>query len=148
MCIRDSIQLYVLPELSPVGYSQTSSENLHVLAETDQPGALSCQDAFSALAIEIGAFVCYGVPHRCGDQFFIRHIALNSSGVEVGHYDKSHLCDFGNGSESTTYQPGRGTCVFECFGWRVGMLICADIRYPELARELCVGRGVICCCSQ
>ena len=52
-------------------------------------------------------------------------------------YDKMHLCDMGKCSEvahglTRGEQPG----VFTCRGWRVGVCICYDLRFPELWRRL------------
>ena len=40
------------------------------------------------------------------------------------------------------FEPGSKLAVFDAFGVKVGLMICADMRYPELARELAVEHQV------
>lgn len=74
---------------------------------------------------------------------------LNSSlvfapdGSRVARYDKIHLFGFENGAErfdeAATIVAGRTPCVFDVEthgGWRVGLSVCYDLRFPELFRAL------------
>lgn len=54
-------------------------------------------------------------------------------GEEVGRYDKRILFS----TEADRRQPGESAGVFELDSFRVGVLICADLWHPELARALC-----------
>ena len=52
-------------------------------------------------------------------------------------YDKMHLCDMGKCSEvAHGLARGERPGVFTCRGWRVGVCICYDLRFPELWRRL------------
>ena len=52
-------------------------------------------------------------------------------------YDKMHLCDMGKCSEvAHGLARGERPGVFACRGWRVGVCICYDLRFPELWRRL------------
>lgn len=57
---------------------------------------------------------------------------VHRSGREVGRYDKRVLFS----RETQRCQPGANVGVFELDSIRVGVLICADMWHPELAREL------------
>eukprot|EP00439_Symbiodinium_sp_Y106_P016306 s1731_g2.t1 len=117
--------IYVLPELAPVGYNDAVFRNLQLLAE--EKGR---------------SFVCYGVPGKQGEsEFNIRQVVLDDTGSVVACYNKCHLADFGDGAESKYFKPGGRLCYFDCRGFRIGLLICADMRFSELCRELAVGRG-------
>jgi nitrilase len=56
-------------------------------------------------------------------------------------FDKIHICNFGVCSEATFFEAGDTPCVFDAFGFTVGLLICADIRSPELSRLLVAEYG-------
>ena len=62
---------------------------------------------------------------------------VGPSGDVVQLYDKMHLCSMGACSE-VGYGLTAGTTpgVFEVAGWRVGLAICYDLRFPELWRKL------------
>ena len=63
----------------------------------------------------------------------IRNTAMliGPDGTEIGRYHKTHLY-----SHDLKYLPGMDFPVFETPWGRVGMLICADRRWPEPCREL------------
>jgi predicted amidohydrolase len=57
---------------------------------------------------------------------------FNRDGVLVGRYAKAHLWNF----DRRWFSPGREFPVFETDVGRLGMMICADGRVPEIARTL------------
>lgn len=65
---------------------------------------------------------------------------LDRDGVEVGRYDKRILFD----REIDARQAGAGPGLFVLESVRVGVLICADLWEPALAREL-LGRADVLC---
>lgn len=144
MCIYIyCIGLHVFGRINePVaGYSEHVFDSLDVLAEESNVDALSYQ-ILSQVAKERGCFVCYGVPGKHRESgFTIRQVVLDDSGSLISIYDKIHLCDFGDGRETKWFRPGERLCYFDCHGFRVGVLICADMRHTELSRELALGRS-------
>lgn len=123
------------------GYSEHVFGGLSDLAE-DASTAAPCFQVFSQLAKERSSFICYGVPGLHPESgFTIRQVVLDDSGSVVSMYDKIHLCDFGDGRETKWFRPGERLSYFDCRGFRIGVLICADMRHTELSRELALGRG-------
>ena len=61
-------------------------------------------------------------------------------GHQVARYDKIHLFGFQRGAErfdeSATIEAGRTPVVIDIEGWRVGLSVCYDLRFPELYRVL------------
>jgi predicted amidohydrolase len=61
-------------------------------------------------------------------------------GRRLARYDKIHLFAFDNGKESydeaRVLEPGETPVAFEADGWRAGLAICYDLRFPELFRDL------------
>lgn len=62
------------------------------------------------------------------------------AGERVARYDKIHLFRFAEGDESydegRTLSAGSTPVAFDADGWRVGLSVCYDLRFPELYRAL------------
>ena len=61
-------------------------------------------------------------------------MVFDRSGACVASYDKTHL--FSPMGENDYYTPGDHLCTFSLDGIRCGLVICYDIRFPELVRSL------------
>jgi nitrilase len=61
-------------------------------------------------------------------------------GERITRYDKIHLFAFDNGKEAydeaRVLEPGDTLVAFESDGWRAGLSVCYDLRFPELYRGL------------
>ena len=61
-------------------------------------------------------------------------------GGRLARYDKIHLFAFDNGKETydeaRVLEAGDTPVAFEHGGWRAGLSICYDLRFPELYRDL------------
>ena len=61
-------------------------------------------------------------------------------GARLARYDKIHLFAFDNGKEAydeaRVLEPGDTPVAFEQDGWRAGLSVCYDLRFPELYRSL------------
>ena len=61
-------------------------------------------------------------------------------GERIARYDKIHLFAFDNGKEAydeaRVLEAGDTPVAFESGGWRAGLSICYDLRFPELYRGL------------
>jgi predicted amidohydrolase len=69
-------------------------------------------------------------------------VVIDSTGEIVAVYRKIHMFDVEVGGhvyrESETEDPGDRPMTTEVDGWKVGLSICYDLRYPELYRLLAV----------
>ena len=61
---------------------------------------------------------------------------FDRSGKQIGEYDKTHL--FTPMEEDRYFQKGDHLTFFELDGVRCGIIICYDIRFPELVRSYAV----------
>lgn len=59
------------------------------------------------------------------------------SGECIAEYDKTHL--FSPMNEDEAFKKGDRLCTFSLDGNRCGIIICYDVRFPELARSLALG---------
>lgn len=64
-------------------------------------------------------------------------VYIRDDGELIGTYRKNHLYDAFGGGESKLFVPGtESTRAFDA-GWvRVGLMVCYDLRFPEVARRL------------
>ncbi len=69
-------------------------------------------------------------------------LVYSPEGGQVATYYKMHLFDVDVGDnvgvyrESAHIEAGKDVMYFDCFGHRVGLSICYDLRFPELYRDL------------
>ena len=101
------------------------------------------QAALADSAQRLGLWVIGGtLPLRTADPQRVRNSLLvwNPQGQRVARYDKIHLFAFDNGQErydeGRVLERGDQPLAIDVDGWRVGLSICYDLRFPELYRAL------------
>ncbi|HWP09759.1 MAG TPA: carbon-nitrogen hydrolase family protein [Polyangiaceae bacterium] len=133
--------LVLLPEnFAFMGDEQTRATHAETLGDATAP----IQSALAALAREHRIhLVAGGMPERSDDAArpFNTALAFEPSGALVASYRKIHLFDveLADGSsykESRGNTPGERPVVLDAAGFRLGLSICYDLRFPELYREL------------
>jgi len=136
------IDIFVLPELCPIGYSEDTFAK-YLPSTPEKQNLLNEIDAeLQSAAIRWKAAICYGTigweSDGTGDQpnYFIRQKVIDSKGETIASYDKIHLCDYGDCAETRFFTPGRSAVSFSLEEWKFGLMVCADIRYPMLSRTL------------
>ena len=122
----------VLPETWNTGFFPR--ENLAQYADED--GAQT-KALFFALAKEFNVNIVAGsVANRKAGGIYNTAFVFDRTGVCVAEYDKTHL--FSPMDEDKFFQKGDLLCRFTLDGAQCGILICYDIRFPELTRTLTV----------
>ncbi|MBN8488448.1 MAG: carbon-nitrogen hydrolase family protein [Burkholderiales bacterium] len=113
------------------------------LAIAEDDGAGPIQDFLAAQARQLGLWIIGGtLPIRAATPGRVRNAccAWNPAGERVARYDKIHLFAFDNGSErydeARVLEAGSTPVAFEAEGWRIGLSVCYDLRFPELYRAL------------
>ncbi|MCL1810152.1 MAG: hypothetical protein FWG42_10365 [Clostridiales bacterium] len=123
----------------------------HVIHRSDAgrtgPYPEEIEEEFSKRAKKHSAYIIAGtVANRKGDgNVYNTAVLFGRDGEKAGEYSKTHLFDvlnsMGGFNESDLITPGdRLFCCDTDFG-RIGIAICYDIRFPELARTLAL-KGV------
>ncbi len=74
-------------------------------------------------------------------KYFNTSVVLDTSGEVFATYRKAHLFDIDvpgarTSHESDAILPGERLVVAECPGFRLGLSVCFDLRFPELYRAL------------
>jgi deaminated glutathione amidase len=82
------------------------------------------------------------VPLACDRPSRVRNACLvyGPDGARRARYDKIHLFGLDKGGEKfdegATIEAGRTPVVVDVEGWRIGLSVCYDLRFPELYRAL------------
>lgn len=145
---RSKPDIVVLPEMTYPAYFLRR-------ADLAIPGVRPPAEAaalFAAKAREHGLYIAAGMamdaaefaPGAVGDSERAAGIVnaamlFGRDGAIIGRYAKSFLWHF----DQRWFAPGEAYPVFETDVARVGMLVCADGRMPEIARSLAVGGAQI-----
>jgi predicted amidohydrolase len=117
------------------------AEVLHAGAETLEDG--ESVRALSAWAKRHGIVLVGGsiAERREGrEKLSNTSLVVNGDGELVASYRKIHLFDVEVGGqvyrESEAEEPGDEVVVTEAGGWKIGLTVCYDLRFPELYRLL------------
>lgn len=128
-------QLIIFPELSISGYE--CGNEFNSLAETiDGPSIHYMQN----VAYRYHVHLIFGFAER--DQLdpgviYNSAMLISDTGQIIGTYRKVHLFD----TEQTYFTPGHDYPVFTTKIGRIGMMICYDTFFPEVARTLALKRA-------
>ena len=131
--------LLVLPELFSTGYLFLNEEELRRSAEPIPDGPTVSK--FLELAKEENTNLVFGIAERADNKLFNSSVLLTPKG-DCFVYRKLHLFD----REKHLFSPGdKELEVFDIGKARIGMMICFDWIFPEVARVLALkGADVIC----
>lgn len=98
------------------------------------------QRALSALAAALGIWIVGGsIPELEGNRVYNTSFVYDSAGRQVARHRKMHLFDISveggqTFRESDTLSPGGEITVFDTPWGKMGLCICFDLRFEELAR--------------
>lgn len=120
------IQIMVLPEMWSTGFVD---QDLDRLSETT-PGIL---DVMSRLAKEAKTIIIGSLPEKVERKIFNTAYLIDEKGIISATYQKIHL--FSRTGEDRWFHGGRRGFVCPTSAGPVGLLICYDLRFPELCRS-------------
>lgn len=140
---RKQPDVILLPETWNTGFAPAHLDP----AQADEDGARTKQIC-STLAKELGVNLLAGsVTTRRGDELYNTAYGFNRQGALVCSYEKTHL--FSPLDEKQAYRPGNSLARFTLDGVSCALIICYDLRFPELARTLALpGLDVLFVVSQ
>ena len=122
----------VLPETWNTGFFPR--ENLQALCDRD---GSRVKQVFGALAERYQVNIVAGsVSNVRGSKVYNTAMVFDRTGACIASYDKTHL--FTPMGEDNYYTPGDRLCTFVLDGVKCGLIICYDVRFPELTRSLTV----------
>lgn len=120
----------VTPEMFLTGYA-IGADAVAGLAE---PGDGPAAEAAAAIARRHGVALLYGCPERDGAAVYNAVRLVGADGAPVAAYRKTHL--FGDLDRAQFAAGDAPSPVVTLAGLRMGLAICYDIEFPEVARSL------------
>jgi len=137
--VADGVNLAVLPEMWSSGFLYN---NLNELALRTQ----GIVDELLELSKSLKLVIIGSMPEPNGDKVFNAQYLIDN-GVLAGVYRKMHL--FSLLGEERAFSAGDSWLFAETSLGKVGVIICYDLRFPELSRRLAIeGAQVICVSAQ
>lgn len=128
--VKSEPDVIVLPETWNTGF--IPKENLRELCCHDGDTAKA---HIGALAKKYGVNIVAGsVSNLRGEKTYNTALIFDRSGACIAEYDKIHLVVPTH--EADYFTPGDRPCTFTLDGVKCGIIICNDLRFPELARKL------------
>ncbi|MDZ4737507.1 MAG: carbon-nitrogen hydrolase family protein [Rhodospirillaceae bacterium] len=132
---RDAIDLVVCPELFLSGYN-IGSRVADLAEPTDGPFG----KGIAALALEYNTAILYGYPERDSGRCHNAAACFDADGRLIANHRKLRLP---NEYEQTHFACGEGFTYCEIAGWKIGVLVCYDIEFPESVRACALGGAEI-----
>ena len=134
---HEDVELVVFPELATTGYE--CGEDFYRLAENpDDPVAVTF-DRMKYLARKYKLHIVFGYPEREDDRIYNSQALIDDQGKLVANYRKVHLFD----SEKVYFTPGNEYVVADTALGRIGLFVCYDASFPEVARTLALSGAEI-----
>lgn len=128
--MEDSPDLVIFPEYQMLLPDYSNIEGTKNRFQEDTGDFVSSFRDFSS---DNGLAIMINIAELHGNRHFNTSILI-SGGDIIGKYRKTHLFDAYSFRESSVYSPGEKVPdPVEFDGFRIGTLICYDIRFPELA---------------
>ena len=122
--------LLVLPELFSTGYRFKNMDEAHHYAETIPDGPTT--NFLISQAKKINTYIFAGLVEVDKEYVYNSSVIVGPDGF-IGRYRKIHLFD----TEKACFHAGSEVPpVFDLNGIKVGVMICFDWRFPEMARSL------------
>ena len=120
----------VLPETWNLGFSPDTVD----IAQADDDGAETLR-LLSALSRELAVNIVGGsVVNRRAGGLFNTAFVFDRAGKCVASYDKTHL--FSPMGEDRVFCKGNALCRFALDEMQCALIVCYDLRFPELTRSL------------
>lgn len=119
-------ELVVFPELGVSGFVHNE-----VVWDIAEPVPGPSTDKLVAIAADLGIVICFGILERDADITYNTQVLVNGEGI-IGKQRKIHV----PGREYLYWRSGFEVEVFDIGKAKVGITICYDSLFPELARTL------------
>jgi omega-amidase len=128
-------QLVVFPEMIDTAYAMPTIQK-HARQWKD--GAVG---ELQKIAKKLSIAIVAGISDREGKSIFNAQVLVSAKGDALGKYRKTHLVTALPLDERTCFSSGNELVACALDHFNVGLSICYDLRFPEMARTLVVKRG-------
>jgi 5-aminopentanamidase len=123
------LDLVVCPELFISGYG--SFEKILQYGETSDG---KYANKVASLAQKTCTAIIYGYPEISDDRLFNSAQLFDSKGISIANHRKKMLPP--TADESKIFTPGQDSSIISINGIKIAIVICYELEFPELIREL------------
>ncbi|WP_313529892.1 carbon-nitrogen hydrolase family protein [Anaerotignum sp.] len=142
---KESVDIAVFPEMFACPYDNSCFPRFAM--DKNDPFLMEIGNA----ALEYGIYIVAGsVPEKCNDKIYNTSFVFDPKGHRIARHRKIHLFDIDveggqRFMESDVLSPGQDFTTFDTPWGKIGLMICYDIRFPEVARLLALqgANGII-----
>ncbi|MBC7094448.1 nitrilase-related carbon-nitrogen hydrolase [Thermococcus sp.] len=128
--ISQGADIVALPELFITGYDlDTIGKDLHKLAETQNGETIK---QLAEIARKENVYIIAPIPEIRDSKIYNSAVMIGNKGDVLGVYSKTHLWL----KEKDYFTPGNTFPVFKTEYGNIGIMICYDAGFPEVARIL------------
>jgi omega-amidase len=124
--------LIVFPEVADTGYA------MPVIQACATPWNEGAVPELQKIAKDLSIAIICGVSERDGPSIYNSQVFIDAKGNVVGSYRKTHLFTGTPIGEDECFSPGDELKSFPFGGFRLGLSICYDLRFPEVYRTLAI----------
>ncbi len=117
--------LLIMPEMTLTGFSM-DSKGIAESKDGESP------EFFSYIASAYRTSVIGGYVKKSGRSYYNTLVHYSPNGTLLKEYNKIH--PFAYSGEDRHYKAGNRPAVSEFSGWKIGLSVCYDLRFPELFR--------------
>ena len=132
---KSGAELIVFPEMTDTGYS------MPVIQKHAKKWKEGVATELQKIAKENSIAIVAGISDREGESIFNAQVLVNARGEVLGKYRKTHLVTAAPLDERVCFSPGSEFVACKIDNYQVGLSICYDLRFPEMARTLVVNHG-------
>jgi predicted amidohydrolase len=128
-------ELIVFPEMVDTGYS------MPVIKKYAAAWSKGAVPELQKIAEEFVIGIACGVSDRDGDRIYNAQVLIDRNGEVLAKYRKTHLVTAAPIDERICFTAGDEFVSCNVNQFKVGLAICYDLRFPEMARMLAVKHG-------
>jgi len=132
---KSGAELIVFPEMVDTGYS------MPVIQKHAKKWSDGAMPELQRIAKENSIAMVSGISDRDGASIFNAQVLVSAQGEILAKYRKTHLVTADPLDERVCLSPGSEFVSCKIDKFNVGLSICYDLRFPEMARTLVVDRG-------
>ena len=132
---KSGVELIVFPEMTDTGYS------MPVIEKHARPWKNGVVKDLQKIAKKNSIAIIAGISDREDDAIFNAQVLIAANGEVLGKYRKTHLVTAAPLDERVCLAPGNEFVSQKIDNFTLGLSICYDLRFPEMARTLVVKHG-------
>jgi omega-amidase len=132
----------VFPEMADTGYDMAAIRE--TASSWNEDPFITIQQAARKAKIHV---IC-GLSEKEQQTIYNTTVVFGPDGAVIGKYRKSHLASYAPLNEDKCISPGNSLQLVNIGGMKWGLMICYDLRFPEISRTLTLqGADVLLLCS-